>query len=55
MGRNLTITIAAIFSLAIAGCASEETPQAIEPTPIPKIAKKVANSGSILQKSSDTC
>ncbi|PHJ68342.1 hypothetical protein VF14_02040 [Nostoc linckia z18] len=40
MGRNLTITIAAIFSLAIAGCASEETPQAIEPTPIPKIAKK---------------
>ncbi|MDZ8110025.1 MAG: hypothetical protein RM338_31130 [Nostoc sp. DedQUE12a] len=40
MGRNLTITIAAILSLAIAGCASEETPQAIEPTPIPKIAKK---------------
>ncbi|MDZ8237419.1 MAG: hypothetical protein RMZ69_09650 [Nostoc sp. ChiQUE01a] len=40
MGRNLTITIAAILSLAIAGCASEETPQAIEPTPIPKVAKK---------------
>ncbi|MDZ8080826.1 MAG: hypothetical protein RMX65_006435 [Nostoc sp. DedQUE01] len=40
MGRNLTITIAAILSLAITGCASEETPQAIEPTPIPKVAKK---------------
>ncbi|MDZ8025129.1 MAG: hypothetical protein RMX97_10640 [Nostoc sp. DedQUE11] len=40
MGRNLTITIAAILSLAIAGCASEETPQAIQPAPIPKIAKK---------------
>ncbi len=40
MGRNLPITIAAILSLAIAGCASEETPQAIQPTPIPKIAKK---------------
>jgi hypothetical protein len=40
MGRNLTITIAAILTLAIAGCASEETPQAINPVPIPKIAKK---------------
>ncbi|WP_309245598.1 hypothetical protein [Desmonostoc muscorum] len=40
MGRNLTITIAAILSLAIAGCASEDAPQAIDPTPIPKIAKK---------------
>lgn len=40
MGRNLTITIAAIFSLAIAGCASEDTPQATEPAPILKIAKK---------------
>jgi hypothetical protein len=40
MGRNITITIAAILTLAIAGCASEETPQAINPVPIPKIAKK---------------
>ncbi|WP_373526168.1 hypothetical protein [Nostoc sp.] len=40
MGRNLTITIAAILTLAIAGCASEDTPQAINPVPIPKIAVK---------------
>jgi hypothetical protein len=40
MGRNLKITIAAILTLAIAGCASEETPQAINPAPIPKIATK---------------
>ncbi|MBG1264225.1 hypothetical protein [Nostoc commune] len=40
MGRNLKITIAAILTLAIAGCASEDTPQAINPTPIPKIAAK---------------
>ncbi|WP_392533265.1 hypothetical protein [Nostoc sp. C117] len=39
MGINSTITIAAILTLAIAGCASEETPQAINPAPIPKIAK----------------
>ncbi|MCL6754575.1 hypothetical protein KBT16_27780 [Nostoc sp. CCCryo 231-06] len=41
MGRNLKITIAAILTLAIAGCASEDTPQAINPTPIPKIAAKL--------------
>ncbi|MCC5630865.1 hypothetical protein LC613_23875 [Nostoc sphaeroides CHAB 2801] len=40
MGRNLKITIAAILTLAIAGCASEDTPQAINPTPVPKIAAK---------------
>ncbi|BBD69237.1 hypothetical protein NIES4072_34340 [Nostoc commune NIES-4072] len=40
MGRNLKITITAILTLAIAGCASEETPQAINPTPVPKIAAK---------------
>ncbi|MEH1840471.1 MAG: hypothetical protein V7L20_17320 [Nostoc sp.] len=40
MGRNLKITIAAILTLAIAGCASEDTPQAINPAPIPKIAAK---------------
>ena len=40
MGRNLKITIAAILTLAIAGCASEDTPQAINPAPIPKIAPK---------------
>ncbi|MEH2071436.1 MAG: hypothetical protein V7K47_25355 [Nostoc sp.] len=39
MGRNSTITIAAILSLAIAGCASEDTPQASNPAPIPQIAK----------------
>ncbi|MEH1872057.1 hypothetical protein [Nostoc sp.] len=38
MGRNLKITIAAILTLAIAGCASEDTPQALNPAPIPKIA-----------------
>ncbi|MHC5594559.1 MAG: hypothetical protein ACYTXC_01055 [Nostoc sp.] len=40
MGRNLKITIAAILTLAIAGCASEDTQQAINPAPIPKIAPK---------------
>lgn len=40
MGRNLKITIAAILTLAIAGCASEDTPQVINPAPIPKIAAK---------------
>ncbi|MCC5607966.1 hypothetical protein LC612_14515 [Nostoc sp. CHAB 5834] len=40
MGRNLKITIAAILTLALAGCASEDTPQAINPAPIPKIAAK---------------
>lgn len=40
MGRNAKITIAAILTLAIAGCASEETPQAINPAPIPTIAAK---------------
>ncbi|MEH2324557.1 MAG: hypothetical protein V7K32_13470 [Nostoc sp.] len=46
MGRNLKITIAAILTLAIAGCASEDTPQALNPAPIPKIA---ANSPSTTQ------
>ena len=40
MGRNSKITIAAILTLAIAGCASEDTQQAINPAPIPKIAAK---------------
>ncbi|MEH2139824.1 hypothetical protein [Nostoc sp.] len=40
MGRNSKITIAAILTLAIAGCASEDAPQAINPAPIPKIAAK---------------
>jgi hypothetical protein len=40
MGRTSKITIAAILTLAIAGCASEDTQQAINPVPIPaKIAK----------------
>ncbi|QKQ77148.1 hypothetical protein [Nostoc sp. TCL240-02] len=40
MGRNSKITIAAILTLAIAGCASEDTPQAVNPAPIPKIVAK---------------
>ncbi|MBN3898810.1 MAG: hypothetical protein HWQ41_27130 [Nostoc sp. NOS(2021)] len=40
MGRNSKIIIAAILTLAIAGCASEDTPKAINPAPIPKIAAK---------------
>ncbi|MEH2358055.1 hypothetical protein [Nostoc sp.] len=40
MGITSKITIAAILTLAIAGCASEDTQQAINPVPIPKIAKK---------------
>ncbi|MEH1865391.1 MAG: hypothetical protein V7K69_10300 [Nostoc sp.] len=40
MGRNSKITIAAILILAIAGCASEDTPQAVNPAPIPKIVAK---------------
>ena len=40
MGRNSKITIVAILTLAIAGCASEDTQQAINPAPIPKIAAK---------------
>ncbi|MEH2319681.1 hypothetical protein [Nostoc sp.] len=41
MGINSKITIAAILTLAIAGCASEDTQQAINPAPIPKIAAKL--------------
>ncbi|MEH2297349.1 hypothetical protein [Nostoc sp.] len=41
MGINSKITIAAILTLAIAGCASEDTQQAINPVPIPKIAAKL--------------
>ncbi|MHC5935576.1 hypothetical protein [Nostoc sp.] len=41
MGRNLKITIVAILTLAITGCGSEDTQQAINPTPIPKIAAKL--------------
>ncbi|MEM9924224.1 MAG: hypothetical protein AAF915_10825 [Cyanobacteria bacterium P01_D01_bin.50] len=33
MGRYLTITIASILALAIAGCSSEEEQQTVEPTP----------------------
>jgi hypothetical protein len=40
MGRNSTITIAAILTLAIAGCASEDAQKSINPAPIPKIAAK---------------
>ncbi|MBG1244370.1 hypothetical protein [Nostoc sp. NZL] len=40
MGRKSKITIAAILTLAIAGCASEDTQQAINPPPIPKIVAK---------------
>ncbi|MBW4612767.1 MAG: hypothetical protein KME21_05705 [Desmonostoc vinosum HA7617-LM4] len=41
MGKNLKITVAAILTLAIAGCAAEETPQATNPpVPVPKIAAK---------------
>ncbi|MBW4686807.1 MAG: hypothetical protein KME40_17305 [Komarekiella atlantica HA4396-MV6] len=40
MGKNSKIAVAAILTLAIAGCASEETPQAINPTPIPQTAAK---------------
>lgn len=40
MGITSKITIAAILALAIAGCASEDTQQAINPVPIPQIAKK---------------
>jgi hypothetical protein len=40
MGRNLKITVAAILTLAIAGCASEDTQKATNPAPIPKIAAK---------------
>ncbi|MEH2460558.1 hypothetical protein [Nostoc sp.] len=41
MGINSKITIAAILTLAIAGCGSEDTQQAINPAPIPKIAAKL--------------
>ncbi|MEH2280092.1 MAG: hypothetical protein V7K90_01920 [Nostoc sp.] len=40
MGITSKITIAAILTLAIAGCASEDTQQATNPAPIPKIAAK---------------
>ncbi|MHC5612910.1 MAG: hypothetical protein ACYTXA_18360 [Nostoc sp.] len=45
MGRNSKIIIAAILTLAIAGCASEDTQQAINPAPIPKIAAKSPGTG----------
>ncbi|MBD2387450.1 hypothetical protein [Cylindrospermum sp. FACHB-282] len=35
MGRNSKITVAAILTLVIAGCASEETPVAVNSTPTP--------------------
>ncbi|AFZ26362.1 hypothetical protein Cylst_4265 [Cylindrospermum stagnale PCC 7417] len=38
MGRNTKITVAAILSLVIAGCASEETPVAVNSTPNPSVA-----------------
>ncbi|NDJ25868.1 hypothetical protein GS682_30625 [Nostoc sp. B(2019)] len=40
MGKNSKIAVAAILTLAIAGCASEDTPQVINPTPIPQTAAK---------------
>ncbi|MBD6618187.1 hypothetical protein FNW02_20760 [Komarekiella sp. 'clone 1'] len=40
MGKNSKIAVAAILTLAIAGCASEDTQQAINPTPIPQTAAK---------------
>ncbi|MEH2358606.1 hypothetical protein [Nostoc sp.] len=40
MDRNFKITIVAILTLAIAGCASENTQQAINPVPVAKIAPK---------------
>jgi hypothetical protein len=40
MGRTSKLTIAAILTLAIAGCASEDTQQATNPAPIAKIAQK---------------
>jgi len=40
MGKNSKIAVAAILTLAIAGCASEETPQAINPAPIPQTIAK---------------
>ncbi|MEH2417450.1 hypothetical protein [Nostoc sp.] len=45
MGINSKITIAAILTLAIAGCASEGTQQAINPAPIPKIVAKSPPTG----------
>ncbi len=45
MGRNSKIIIAAILTLAIAGCASEDTQPAINPAPIPKIAAKSPATG----------
>lgn len=45
MGINSKITIAAILTLAIAGCGSEDTQQAINPAPIPKIAAKSPATG----------
>lgn len=40
MGKNSKIAVAVILTLAIAGCASEDTPQVINPTPIPQTAAK---------------
>ncbi|WP_193198629.1 hypothetical protein [Nostoc sp. MG11] len=40
MGKNSKIAVAAILTLAIAGCASEDTQQAINSTPIPQTAAK---------------
>lgn len=45
MGRNSKIIIAAILTLAIAGCASDDTQQAINPAPIPKIVAKSPGTG----------
>jgi hypothetical protein len=43
MGRKSKILLAAIVTVAIAGCASEDTQQAANPTPPPPTAAPVAN------------
>jgi hypothetical protein len=40
MGKNSKIAVAAILTFAIAGCASEDTQKAVNPTSIPTIAAK---------------
>ncbi|MBD2501838.1 hypothetical protein [Anabaena azotica] len=43
MGRKFKILLAALVTVAIAGCASEDTQQAANPTPSPPTAAPVAN------------
>lgn len=52
MGRKSGIAVATILTLAIAGCASEETPQATNPVPpAPPAAKSPAVTQSLIAKS----